>query len=62
MEGKEVPYRARTIICEILANIEVLVNAERIDVAGKMSDRLGNEVRTHPKQQNCTNTLFIMVA
>lgn len=58
MEEQEVPYRAGSIICEILADIEVLINAERIDVAGKMNDRLGGEVDTYPKQQNCTNTLW----
>lgn len=40
MEGPKVPYNTRTITGEILADIEVLINAEGIDIAGKITWKL----------------------
>jgi len=38
MEEPKVPYSTRTITGEILADIEVLINAKGIDIAGKMAE------------------------
>jgi len=65
MEEPKVPYSTRTITGEILADIEVLINAEGIDIPEKMTWNyyLGGEGtrRTYPKPTNCNNILWTKV-